>query len=59
MILESFVLITHVISDSRYNCLFELLAVEIRFFPSLKQFKLEANLSHVTSLFFHFLEIRR
>lgn len=32
MILESFVLITHVISDSRYNCLFELLAVEIRFF---------------------------
>lgn len=59
MILESFVLITHVISDSRYNCLFELLAVEIRFFSSLKQFKLEADLYHVTSLFFHFLEIRR
>ena len=32
MILESFVLITHVISNSRYNCLFELLAVEIRFY---------------------------
>lgn len=59
MILESFVLITHVISDSRYNCLFELLAVEIRFFFLTETIQTGSRSSPYNIPFFHFLEIRR